>query len=68
MTLKEELEFADYLDDLDFANKMIDLMAKTILNLDDQLVINHYKNKEEVIERFKELVNEYSGTSETNNS
>ena len=67
MTLKEELEFADYLDDLDFANKMIDLMAITILNLDDQLVINHYRNKEEVIERFKELVNEYSGTSKTNN-
>lgn len=50
--------------DLAFANKMIDLMARTILNLDNQLVINHYKNKEEVIERFKELVNEYSKTTD----
>ena len=37
---------------------MIDLMAKAIENLDDQLVINHYRNKEEVIERFKELLKE----------
>lgn len=39
-------------------NKMIDLMARTILTLDDQLVINHYKNKEEVIERVKDLIEE----------
>ncbi len=37
---------------------MIDLMAKVIVNLDDQLVINHYRNKEDVIKTFKELLEE----------
>lgn len=37
-------------------DKMIDLMAKVIVNLDDQLVINHYENKQQCIEFVKELV------------
>ena len=35
-------------------DKIIDLMAQSILNYDDQLVINRYKNKEHVIETFVE--------------
>ena len=39
-------------------DKMIDLMALVILNYDDQLVINRYKNIDEVKEEFKELTKE----------
>lgn len=37
---------------------MIDLMALIILNYDDQLVINRYKNIDEVKEEVKELTKE----------
>ena len=36
--------------------KQINLMALAILNYDDQLVINRYKNIDEVKETFKDLV------------
>ena len=39
-------------------DKQIDLMALIILNYDDQLVINRYKNIDEVKEEFKELSKE----------
>ena len=35
-------------------NKINDLMAKSILNYDDQLVINQYRDKEHVKETFTE--------------
>lgn len=48
----------DVIEEIKKKDKMIDLMAKAIENLDNQLVINHYRNKEEVIERFRELLEE----------
>lgn len=36
-------------------NKINDLMASAILNYDDQLEINHYRDKEHVKETFKEF-------------
>lgn len=39
-------------------DKQIDLMALAILNYDDQLVINRYKNIDEVKETFKDLAKE----------
>lgn len=38
--------------------KQIDLMALAILNYDDQLVINRYKDIDEVKETFEELAKE----------
>ena len=38
--------------------RQIDLMALAILNYDDQLVINRYKNIDEVKETFKDLAKE----------
>lgn len=35
-------------------NNVIDLMSRAILNYDDQLVINHYRDKEHVKETFTE--------------
>ena len=48
----------NYLVELQQKDKQIDLMAEAILNYDDQLVINRYKNIDEVKEEFKELSNE----------
>lgn len=39
-------------------DKQIDLMALAILNYDDQLVINRYKNIDEVKETFEKLAKE----------
>lgn len=39
-------------------DKQIDLMALAIINYDDQLVINKYKNIDEVKEVYKELAKE----------
>ena len=38
--------------------RQIDLMGLAILNYDDQLVINRYKNIDEVKETFKDLAKE----------
>ena len=43
------------LSELEKKNKIIDLMSRAILNYDDQLVINKYRNKEEVKEYFEEI-------------
>lgn len=42
------------LEELEKKDKIIDLMSRAILNYDDQLVINKYRNKEEVKEYFEE--------------
>lgn len=39
-------------------DKIINLMAQAILNYDDQLVINKYKNIDEVKEIFKDIAEE----------
>lgn len=39
-------------------DNQIDLMGLAILNYDDQLVINRYKNIDEVKETFKDLAKE----------
>ena len=41
--------------ELEKKDKQIDLMALAILNYDDQLVINRYKDIDEVKETFKDL-------------
>lgn len=43
---------------IDKQNKVIDLMAKGILNYDNQLVINFFKNKENVKEQYFRKVEE----------
>ena len=58
-TLDEETaDRSNDLLELQKKDKMIDLMALVILNYDDQLVINRYKNIDEVKEEFKELTKE----------
>lgn len=44
------------LNELEKAEKVIDAMAQAIINYDDQLVINRYRNKEEVKEVFEQYV------------
>ena len=55
---KETADRSNDLLELQKKDKMIDLMALVILNYDDQLVINRYKNIDEVKEEFKELTKE----------
>ena len=41
--------------ELEKKDNIIDLMSRAILNYDDQLVINKYRNKEEVKKYFEEI-------------
>ena len=55
---KQSLNISNNLLELQQKDKQIDLMALAILNYDDQLVINKYKNIDEVKETFIELAKE----------
>ena len=55
---KQSLNISNNLLELQQKDKQIDLMALAILNYDDQLVINRYKNIDEVKETFIELAKE----------
>ena len=55
---KETADRSNDLLELQKKDKMIDLMALVILNYDDQLVINRYKNIDEVKEEFKKITKE----------
>lgn len=44
----------ELLEELEKKDNIINLMSRAILNYDDQLVINKYRNKEEVKEYFEE--------------
>lgn len=55
---RETADRSNDLLELQKKDKMIDLMALVILNYDDQLVINRYKNIDEVKEEFKKITKE----------
>ena len=51
-----EIDICFLIDLIEKQDKMIDLMSLAIINYDDQLVINKYRDIEEVKKTFKELV------------
>ena len=53
-----QLAFDDIVNLIQKQEKIIDLMARAIDNYDSQLVINTFKDKEEVKEYFKKVVDE----------
>ena len=52
---KQSKDIGNYLAELQQKDKQIDLMAEAILNYDDQLVINRYRNIDDIKIIFKDL-------------